>query len=700
MPVPWRTWLWHFRFYSVPMSHMKRFIVLIVAVLLAANGYSTILRDTTELKPRPIYGKEAKVVAYILDNNHYRKIRLNDSLSSVILDQYIETLDNNKSYFTVKDVKSFEIYRDQIDDLTHDEDVTPAYEIYNVFKKRFDERMDYVLNTLIRQNFDYTVDEYYETDRDKEPWCRNEAELNEVWRKIIKSQALSLKLTGKTPAEIQKLLAERYQRLVRSYERDVNSEDVFSMYMNSITEAYDPHTNYLSPTDADRFKQSMSLSLEGIGARLQTDNDYTKVVEIITGGPADKSKLIKVNDRIVGVGQGPDGEMVDVIGWRIDDVVKLIKGPKGTKVRLQILQAETGVNGKPVEIVLVRDRINLEDLKAKKSVINYEKDGKSMQLGVITLPSFYMDFEAYQKGDPNYTSTTRDVRRLIKELQASGIDGLVLDLRNNGGGSLAEAIDLTGIFIKDGPVVQVRNNSNRVEVGSDDDPTIIYSGPLVVLTNRFSASASEIFAGAIQDYHRGVVVGESTYGKGTVQTVIDLDKFIKDAEDVGQLKLTFQKFYRITGSSTQHKGVIPDVKLPSALDPEQFGESSSPSALPWDEIRSTVYRKTPIINDQVLASLNKKYDERLKTDEALSRFITETEETRKNIKDTRISLNEEKRRQQMEESEKNSGTARLNNTKLPGNETDRPVKNITDLDDEYLREGLLILGDLITTKIG
>jgi carboxyl-terminal processing protease len=388
-----------------------------------------------------------------------------------------------------------------------------------------------------------------------------------------------------------------------------------------------------------------------------------------------------------------------VIGWRIDDVVKLIKGPKGTKVRLHILQGESGVNGKPEEIVLVRDKIKLEDQQAKKSVINYQKDGKNLKLGVITLTSFYMDFEAYQKGDPNYNSTTRDVQKLVKELQAEGMDGLVLDLRNNGGGSLAEAIDLTGIFIKNGPVVQVKNSSNRVEVGTDDDPSIVYNGPLVVLTNRFSASASEIFAGAIQDYHRGVVVGESTYGKGTVQTVIDLDRFITDAgSDVGQLKLTFQKFYRVTGSSTQHKGVTPDIKLPTALDPEQYGESSSKSALPWDEINGTMFQKTPVINDKILTSLNKNYHERLKTDVVLNRFADDTEEARKSMQDTRISLNETVRKKEMEEAEKKAA-ARKMNTKLVNKEAPR-TSDLNNVEDEYLREGLFVLGDLITSKIG
>ena len=657
--------------------------------------------DTTVLKSKPVYGKEAKVIAYILDNNHYRKIHLNDSLSAVILDQYISSLDNNKSYFITSDLNGFEKYRYQLDDLTRNENVEPAYLIYNVFRQRFSERMDYVLNTLIKQNFDYSVDEYYETDRDKEAWCKNTAELNDVWRKIIKSQALSLKLAGKKQEEIQKTLAERYERLIKTYARDVNAEDVFEMYMNSITESYDPHTNYFSPAAADRFKQSMSLSLEGIGARLQTDNDYTKVAEVIPGGPAEKSNLIHNNDRIIAVAQGDEGEMVDVIGWRIDDVVKLIKGPKGTKVRLLILPSETGINGPSTEIVLIRDKIKLEDQQAKKSVIEYNKDGKQQKLGVITLPSFYMDFDAYQKGDPNYTSTTRDVKRLIKELQAEGAVGLVLDLRNNGGGSLTEAIDLTGLFIKNGPVVQVKNSANRIEVGTDDDPAIVYNGPLVVLTNRFSASASEIFAGAIQDYNRGVVVGESTFGKGTVQTVIDLDRFITDSKDqVGELKLTFQKFYRVTGSSTQNKGVTPDIKLPTALDPEQYGESSNPSALPWDEIRGTLYQRTPVINDKIISGLNKSYQERLKNDAALSRFVKETEETRKNLSQTKISLNEGIRKKEIEEAEKKKNAS---NDRLNSKVIDKETGNVTDIfsmDDEYLREGLFVLSDLINSKIG
>ena len=679
----------------------KRFFAGISAVFVFFLSLQIALgagSDTTFLRSKPIYGKEAKVITYILDNNHYRKIDLDDSLSSVILDSFVKSLDNNKQYFTSADLQKFEQYRNKMDDLIRAENIEVAYLIYNSFRKRFDERIKYVMDNLIKQDFDYSVEEYYESDRDKEDWAKTDIELNEVWRKMIKGQALSLKLTGKPQEEIEKMLQERYARLRKSVTQ-FNSEDVFSLYMNAVTEAYDPHTNYLSPKAADLFKQQMSLSLEGIGARLQTENDYTRVAEIITGGPAQKSDLIHVNDRIIGVGQGANGEVVDVIGWRIDEVVKLIKGPKGTTVRLQLLPAQTGVNGPPKIITLVRDKIKLEDQQAQKSLIHYQKGGKDLKLGVITLPQFYMDFDAYQKGDPNYTSTTRDVQKLVKELQAESIDGLVLDLRNNGGGSLTEAIDLTGLFIKSGPVVQVKNSANKIETLTDDNPSLVYNGPLVVLTNRFSASASEIFAGAIQDYNRGVVVGESTYGKGTVQTVINLNRFINDPNNkVGELKITFQKFYRVTGSSTQHKGVTPDIQLPTALSPEQFGESSSPNALPWDEIRGTLYQKTPLVNNRVITNLTKSYQDRLKTDASLQRFVSETEETSKSFRETKISLNEAIRKKEIEEAEKKKAANDKLGTKIVGKEG--TTVDLMDMEDEYLREGLFVLGDLITTKLG
>jgi carboxyl-terminal processing protease len=676
---------------------MKKYLVgLFLLVLIAGKSYALAGPDTV-FQIKPIFGKQAKVVASILETSHYRKLSFGDSLSSVILDNYISSLDNSKTYFLKSDIESFEKYRFTIDDFTREEKVEPAFEIYRIFQKRFDERMQYVLKQLVNKEFDYTLNEYYETNRDKEPWASSKQELNKVWEGIIKSQALSLKLTGKNQEEISEALKNRYQRFIKSMSQ-TTSEDIFSTYLNTIAEAYDPHTNYYSPRTADVFRQNMSQSFEGIGARLQADNDYTKIAEILPGGPAEKSKLIHANDRIIGVAQGEQGEMVDVIGWRLDEVVKLIKGPKGTKVRLSVLPAETGVTGPPVVITLVRDKIKLEDLTAKKKVVEFSKNGRPMKLGIITLPSFYMDWEGYQKGDPDYTSTSGDVKKHIRELEKEGIDGLVIDLRNNGGGSLKEAIDLTGLFIRSGPVVQVKSSMRRTEILKDDDPSLIYNGPLVVLINRFSASASEIFAGAIQDYNRGVVVGESSYGKGTVQTMVELDRFLPNNDNnAGSLKLTVQKFYRVTGSSTQHKGVTPDIKLPSSLEAEQFGESSNPGALPWDEIRSTLYQKTPIVNDRILSQLNKSYQERLRTDAVLNDFVARMEEARKNYNETRISLNESVRRKEMEEAERKRN-AKPGNTKL--DKEGKPVRDPMNMEDEYLREGLLVLTDLITSRIG
>ena len=676
---------------------MKKNVGVII-FLLASVQCIAVPVDTTQLRAKPVSGKEARVISYLLDNNHYRKIRFNDSLSSVVFDAFFKELDNSKIYFLASDIQSFEKYRFKLDDLTRAEDVTPAFEIYKVFRERYRARLKDVVTNLVGQNFDYALDEYYETDRDKAVWAKSNDELNDNWLKVIKSQALSLKLTGKMQEEIKEILKKRYERLHKSFDQ-LNSEDIFSIYMNCITEAYDPHTNYLSPKATDLFKQSMTLSLEGIGAKLQTENDNTKVVEIIPGGPAEKSKLLHPNDFIIGVAQGKDGEMVDVVGWRIDEVVKLIKGPKGSLVRLQVLPSETGLNGPPVVLSFVRERVKLEDQAAKKKTINYSINGRNLKLGVISLPSFYMDFEAYQKGDPNYRSTTRDVKKLIQELQTEGVAGIVMDLRNNGGGSLSEAIDLTGLFIKEGPVVQVKNSGDRVEVGVDDDKQVLYAGPLVVLTNRFSASASEIFAGAIQDYHRGVIAGESTYGKGTVQTVIDLDRYINDSDKVGELKYTFQKFYRVTGSSTQHKGVTPDIQLPSALRPEQFGESASPSALPWDVINKTDFQKTPDVTDKLVVGLTKNYQDRLKFDATLKRYAGEVEDIRKNLSETRISLNEVKRKQEMEEVEKKKAANESLDTKVT-NKEGLSADDLSKLKDEYLREGLLILSDLVTRHIG
>jgi carboxyl-terminal processing protease len=658
--------------------------------------FDTSPTDSTIVAPKSFYGDEAKLITQILDTYHYKRIKLNDSLSSVILDAYVNVLDNNHSYFLASDMEDFEEYRYEIDDMLQDGEIDFAYDIYNVFSERFKERIDYVNNELLKVPFDYTIDEMYNMDRSEEPFPVNKEELDNLWRKIVKSQALNLKLTGKESEEINDIISKRYERFQKAINQ-YESEDVFEIFMNTVAESFDPHTNYFSPRTSDRFQQSMRLSLEGIGARLQTENDYTKVVQIVPGGPADKSDLIQENDRIVGVAQGEDGEMVDVVGWRIDDVVDLIKGPKGTTVKLQILPAENGLDGPSEVISLVREKIELEDQKAKAKILTHVQDGHTYRIGMIELPSFYMDFEAYQKGDVNYTSTTRDVQKLIVDLKKQGIDGLIMDLRDNGGGSLSEAIDLTGLFIEKGPVVQVRSPNEKIDLGEDEDPNVTYSGPLAVMINRFSASASEIFAGAIQDYNRGLVIGEQTFGKGTVQSVIDLARYLKvpEGEKVGQLKLTLQKFYRVTGSSTQHLGVTPDVSLPSAFDADEFGESANKSALPWDQIKPTRFNATNDVSPQLLSRLNQDYDLRVKTNDELKNLIDETAELKSNLGKTLVSLNYDIRKKEMEESEKR----RSERTSMEGTKIDSENKTVvesSEIDDKYLKEGIIIFSEMLS----
>jgi len=671
--------------------------VLIVLFVLAGLTSSVLAQqDTVALAPSKVNGREARMVSTLLSRYHYRKTPFTDSLSSVFLNAYVQSLDPSRTYFLESDIKSFEQYRYRLDNLINQENVDAGFVIYRVFRKRFLTQMDFVLNDLVKRKFDYTAEEFYDNDRDHAPWAKSQEELNSVWFKNIKNQALSLKLSGKKEEEIESTLKARYERYRKSIIQ-FNSEDVFSVYLNALTESFDPHTNYLSPKASDLFKQNMSLSLEGIGARLQQDNDYTKIFEIVPGGPADKSGKLHPNDLITAVGQGVDGEMVDVIGWRLDDVVKLIKGPKGTSVRLQVIPAATGINGPTEILTLVRDKIKLEDQAANKEVIEYKTGSGTVKLGVIKLPSFYMDFDALRRKDPNYRSTTRDVRKLIEELKLENVAGLIVDLRNNGGGSLTEAIDLTGLFIKNGPVVQVKGSDNSVDVQADNDPAVAWEGPLMVMTNRFSASASEIFAGAIQDYKRGVIFGESTFGKGTVQQVIDLSRMIGNTEPVGELKVTLQKFYRVSGSSTQHKGVVPDVVIKGAYDADKFGESSQKAALPWDQIPAANFQSVNKVNDKMVAGLNKSLQDRIKTDPKLREYLAETEELRQNMNQTRVSLNESARRKEMEEAEKKKSQASLD-TKVKAKEN--APDDLNGMKDAVLREGLLLLAEIVTRQIG
>lgn len=664
-----------------------------------SNSIEVIASDSLKiLEPKPEHASETFVIVNLLNRYHYRKTSLNDSLSSVVFDNYFESLDPNKSYFLKSDLDYFEKYRYTIDEHLPEGNLDFAYQVFSIYRERSLERMEFVYRLLEREP-DFSSKERFETDREKLPWASNRNELDKLWVKILKNQAMSYKLSGKEWDYIADALEKRYKRVEKALYQ-YNSEDVYQAYMNAFTSAYDPHTDYFSPIAKENFQIDMSLSLEGIGAQLTQQLDYTKVADIIPGGPAYKSKMLQKDDKIIGVAQGDDGEFVDVIGWRLDEVVQKIRGPKGSVVRLQVLKHSNDINTLPDTLRLIRDKIKLEKSAAKAEVIPLTEGNQTYQLGVVTVPSFYINFDEMNQGVKDYKSTTRDVKNLVDSLKLRGIDGLMIDLRYNGGGSLQEAIELTGLFIPQGPVVQVRNTDNSVDVMLDEDKgKVFYDGPLAVLTNRYSASASEIFAGAIQDYKRGIVVGENSFGKGTVQNLIDIGRYMRQEDvELGQLKMTLAKFYRVTGSSTQRIGVAPDIAFPSPYEDEAFGEASRPTALPWDEIASAKFKTTDQISPQMVARLQKLYSQHLKEDKELQELVQDIEKAKELRKQTSVSLNLEDRRalQQQEEEVEND----LSTTITPG-EVFTDEEHLEKLmEDPYLKEGLRLLAELSRNKIG
>jgi len=628
---------------------------ILIAALLAAvlPATSPILANTGDehLAPVARHEKIGQLVTEFVQKSHYRHAAVNDELSSQVLDRYVEALDNNRMYLLASDIAAFEQYRYQLDDMVRSEPLDPVFDMFEVYRTRVRERLEYALQQLQHEP-DFSVDEEYEFDREKLPWAKTTAELDEIWRKRVKNDALSLALADKEWPEIQEILEKRYSRFLKRMDQ-VNSDDVFETFMNAFAHTLDPHSSYLSPRNSEEYRIQMSLSYYGIGASLQTEDDYVMVINIIPGGPAAIDGELQPKDKITAVAQGEDGEMVDVIGWRLDDVVQLIRGPADTVVRLQVMPAGAMPGTEEKVISLTRNQVKLEEQAAKSEIVTVPRDGRDWSIGVINVPSFYRDYRALSNGDKDYTSTTKDVKRLIGELEEKGIDGLIIDLRDNGGGHLTEATALSGLFIDNGPVVQLRNSNGRISRLDDPDPVprVAYNGPLAVLVNRYSASASEIFAAAIQDYARGVIIGQQTFGKGTVQNLYSLDQYVRrpDDEGLGQLTLTIGKYYRVTGESTQHRGVDPDIELPSPIDASVVGESVRDSALPWDTIRTTEFRPGAPL-DTTISSLMANHISRTKDDpdfQYLLDGIRDVEEARAR---TSVSLNMEKRRAEREDS--------------------------------------------------
>ena len=563
------------------------------------------------------------------------------------------------------------------------------------------ERLQFALDSLDTEP-DFLLDEDYQFDRTEEPWVESSAELDEIWRQRIKNEALNMALEGEEWPKIQEVLVKRYKGYLRRLDQ-VNNDDVFERFMNAFAHTLDPHSSYLSPRNSEEYRIQMSLSYFGIGASLQTEDDYVKIAGIIPGGPAAIDGRLKPEDRITGVAQGADGEIVDVIGWRLDDVVELIRGPAESVVRLEIIPANS-IPGSPKKFIdLTRGQVKLEEQAAKSEIVTIPREGREWRIGVIDVPSFYRDYPALSRGDKNFTSTTKDVKRLIEELEVEGIDGLIIDLRGNGGGHLTEATALSGLFIDNGPVVQLRNGNGRISRLDDPDPVarVAYSGPLAVLVDRYSASASEIFAAAIQDYERGVIIGQQTFGKGTVQNLYSLDQYLRseDGKGYGQLTLTIGKYYRVTGESTQHRGVDPDIELPSHINAELIGESVRESALPWDTVPTTRFRAGKSL-DGAIQSLTGSYEERTKSDPNFRYQVDMIRAAEAISEQKTVSLNIDKRREERESELQRRLDRENERRKALGIE---PVASLDDIDDEDVPDILLdqaagIVTDLATMR--
>jgi carboxyl-terminal processing protease len=704
---------------SVKDMFKKLYLLLLIGTALACHAAPSKpikVAGSNDLQPDEQESIVCRTVAELITNYNYKKVPLNDSLSEVIFNRYIKMLDESHNYLLASDIADFSKYKDVLDDDVKSGNLNDVFYIFNVYQKRYIEHINYSIAEL-NKNFDFDKNEKFVYDRDSLPWVASQSEMDNIWGLRVKYDLLNLKLANPDLAKDKETLKKRYENLLAQTNK-LNNQDVFQVFMDAFTNAIDPHTNYFTPSNAANFNIDMSRQLEGIGAGLNIDNDYIVIKSIVPGGPADKSKQLGVDDRIVGVAQGKDGEFQNVIGWRIENAIALIRGTKGTVVRLEILPKSSGVSSKPKIVEMVREKIILKDESAKKEIKTYDYNGKPIKIGIISVPAFYIDFNDYKSGNPNYKSTTHDVKLLIDSLKQEGVDGIVMDMRENGGGSLMEAIELTGLFIKTGPVVQVRSANDQVEQDKDDDPSIAYSGPLAVLVDRFSASATEIFSGAIQDYGRGIIVGTQTYGKGSVQNAIDLDKVIqsslrdkiaslmgKNGKPIstgsqsvfGQLNLTIAKFYRITGNSTQHKGVMPDIQFPSVIPMDKYGEDTEPSAMPFDVIEKSDYTKFGDFT-AVLPQLKTLHEQRMQKSASYKYLMEDIANFKKHDDEKSIVLNEDQLKKQRDADEKKSfadDNERRVAMGLPELKLGQPKPRNEDL-DFLKKEAGQILTDYIT----
>ncbi|WP_179613060.1 carboxy terminal-processing peptidase [Rhizobium leguminosarum] len=629
---------------------MRIAYVFLGAFLALVQSASAEVASPPVLAPLERQAEAAQLSAQFLSRYSYKPVPLDDALSARVMDGFIKSLDPDRMLFLQADIDKFMAERSEIDDAIERKDLKIPFAIFNAYEQRVVDRMTYA-RSLLKQDFDFSGQDNYSVLREKAPWPQSQAESDDLWRKRVKSDWLRLKLGGKADAAIRETLDKRYENtLERAYK--FKSDDVFQSFMDAYSNAIDPHTDYFGAAASADFDVSMKLSLFGIGAVLQERDDYTTIRELVPGGPAELSGKLAVGDRITGVGQGKNGPIKEVVGTRLDEVVQMIRGKKGSVVRLDILPADAGADATHRVVSLVRDKISLEKQAARKTVQTVKVGDTERKIGIITLPVFYEDFEAKGKGDKDYKSASRDVAKLLGELKDEKVDSVLMDLRNNGGGSLDEAIDLTGLFIGKGPVVQQRRSDGKIEVKSSDLAEPVWSGPMGVLINRGSASASEIFAAAIQDYGRGVIVGEGSFGKGTVQTVVDLDQMVHNSKpEYGELKVTIAQFFRVNGGTTQLRGVTPDISLPGLSDPTSFGETSYDNALPWAEIKPAKYAPEGNVT-ALLPALQSRHDARVKGDPDFQRLVKDIADLKAQREKGIVSLNEAERRKEAAAREK------------------------------------------------
>mgnify|MGYP000162038799 FL=1 len=622
--------------------------VLLIAILLAVTPIQSQLTEDENipaiLAENPVDSHLLKLVAALSEQAHFSRKKITNELSPFILINFLEKLDPGKMYFTRSDIRYFQRYRYKIDDALKQGNLEPIYDIFRIYRLRVQQRLGFCVNLLLTQDHNFESDGSYDFNRQVKNWFDDIEELENLWQKKTHNDLLTLILAGQSKEMAIEVLEKRYRRFIRKVNL-FDEEDVISIFLNAFVHTLDPHSNYLNPTQSEEYAIQMSLSYQGIGARLNLADEQVQVVNIIPGGPAARDGRLKPMDKIIGIMDEKNKTITDLIGWDLDEVVKLIRGPKGTRVTLQIVPSDSNPDETPYLLTLQRDEVALEEQAASSLIETLEIRDKTYNIGLVTIPSFYQDYQARSKGEAKYRSTSEDVKKLVHNLLEIGIDALVIDLRGNSGGLLTEATALTGLFIDDGPIVQLKDTRNKIEIIEDPIPGSVYEGPLAVIVDRYSASASEIFAGAIQDYSRGIVVGQQTFGKGTVQNLYHLDRYsrFQSKKGFGQLTLTIGKFYRVSGQGTQNKGVIPDIRLPSFIDEEVVGEDTKKNTLPWDQIMSLEY-DSDLSFHQSIEKLKKNFAEKSKENLPLLFLQEDIDQITEQNKQTKLSLNYEKRK--------------------------------------------------------